>query len=126
MINRIEITIIPHESQRYDTCGDWQFKGDTLEIHVSDLGDERFNTLVVVHELIEAMECKFNGISEESVDEYDFKHKDAGSADLDSNLDAPYYRYHNDSTAIEWLLSRLFEVNWKDYSEKINQVSEEK
>lgn len=118
---KIEINIIPHSAQRYDTVGDWQFKGDELQINVSDLGDEKFNVLVAIHELIEAFECKFNGVSTEQVDEYDFSHPDVGSADLDANSDSPYFKYHNDSTAIEWILSRLFGVDWKEYSKKIGE-----
>ena len=37
---KIEIRTIPHEQQRYPTCGDWQFeKPDELTIRVSDMGN---------------------------------------------------------------------------------------
>jgi hypothetical protein len=126
MINKIEITIIPHEGQRYPTIGDWQFKGETLQINVSDLQNDKFNALISIHEFIEAMQCHFNGITTEQVDAYDSKHEDVGNADLDANVDAPYYKFHNDSTVVEWLLSRLFNVDWKEYSSKIKNTLEEK
>lgn len=122
---RVEINVIPHSNQRYETIGDWQFKGDELQINVSDLGNIRYNVLVAIHEMIEAFECKFNGVTTEQVDAYDFSHPNAGNANLDSNLDAPYYEYHNDATAVEWLLSRLFGIDWKDYCKKIDKLGEQ-
>lgn len=119
---RVIITIIPHESQRYDTCGDWQFKGDELEINVSDSGNPKMNFLVALHEFIEAMLCNFNGVTDKQVDEYDFKHPESGCSDFDAFVDAPYHTQHNDALAIEWILSRLIGVNWKDYSEALEKM----
>lgn len=121
-VKHIKIDIVPHKDQRYDTIGDWYFIDDVLHIVISDLGHFEYSALVAIHELIESIECSINGVSTQQVDDYDFNHKDAGSANLDANITSPYFKEHNDATAIEWLLSRLFKINWQDYSNKINTL----
>ena|SRR5208337_105141 len=69
----IVIRTIDHKDQRYETVGDWQFIGPNLLITVSDLGNNKMNALIAIHELIEALLCKFNDpeITTEMVDSFD-------------------------------------------------------
>lgn len=121
-VKHIKIDIVPHKDQRYDTIGDWYFIDDVLHITISDLGNFKYIALVAIHELIESVECSINGVTAQQVDDYDFNHKNTGSANFDDHTSAPYYKEHNDATAIEWLLSRLFKIDWRDYSYKINTL----
>lgn len=119
----ITITTIPHSQQRYDTCGDWQFdEQGNLHIRVSDVGDPKMNFLIARHELDEAILCHFNGVTSKQVDEYDFTHPEAGSDNFSANLDAPYHRFHCDALAAEWVMARLLDVNWEDYSHHLEAV----
>jgi hypothetical protein len=125
---RIIIEIIPHDQQRYDTVGDWQFIGDDLIIKVSKLfplpledsslpfSYEEF--LIGIHELIEAILCKAYGIKEEDVDKFDMSHED--HPDPGSLIDAPYYRQHLIATIIERMLASELDVNWEAYEEVID------
>ena len=61
---KIIIETIPHEKQMYDTCGDWRYKDGDLYIYVSDQGDWRKDSLISIHEMVEAMLCKDRDISE--------------------------------------------------------------
>lgn len=123
MINKIEINFISHNKQRYPTVGDWQIKGSKLKINVSNTSDFRMNSLIAIHELIESLSCYFNNISSESVDNYDVNNLDtAGSANFDDNTDSPYFVQHNDALALEWIMSRFLGVDWKKYSEIINNL----
>jgi hypothetical protein len=63
---------------RYKTCGDWQFIGTdekTLIVTVLKQTDWRYEALLAVHEIYEALACKANGVTEEIVDAYDFAHQ---------------------------------------------------
>src|ERR1700730_8034346 len=48
------IETVPHQKQRYETVGDWQWDGDTLKISVSDLGNWKYEMAIAYHELREA------------------------------------------------------------------------
>jgi hypothetical protein len=71
MIN-IAIDTIPHDHQRYDTVGDWFTEQGQTVIRVSDLDNSRMEFLVALHEFVEMFLCHERGISEKSVDDFDF------------------------------------------------------
>lgn len=121
---RITILIIPHKAQRYNTVGDWQFTGDSLIIKVSDTGNYYYNFLIARHEQEEAIFCKRYGISEKEVDEYDFKHPEAGSDSFSDNIDAPYYEAHCNALASEWNMAQLLHLDWKDYTNVVEKLME--
>lgn len=72
---RANIETVAHAWQRYDTAGDWQahnLPGNVnLRITVSEMSDWRYEALVAVHELIEAILCKHRGITEEEATVFD-------------------------------------------------------
>ena len=118
----IRINTIPHNQQRYETAGDWQFLGDELVINVSDMdsfaGLNEF--LVGIHELIEAMLCRSYGIKEQEVDDWDKAHID--DADPGAIPGCPYYRQHFLASIIERMLADELDVNWNDYEEAIENL----
>jgi hypothetical protein len=121
---RIVIETIPHDQQRYDTVGDWQFIGDDLIIKVSrfypNISFSNYEFLIGIHELIEAILCKAYGIKEEEVDYFDMSHED--HPDPGSLKDAPYYRQHLIATIIEKMLASELGINWDDYEEAIESL----
>jgi hypothetical protein len=154
---------IPHDEQRYSTVGDWQIgkveeeeftpheDGRTVYVAVSDLKDWRFNMLVGVHELIEAILCKNAGISQQSVDDFDMTYEQARTsfADPDPNnphrlrlfqvydcnceitdtsepgddVHAPYHEQHKIATAHETSLATSLDVDWDEYNGAIEALS---
>jgi hypothetical protein len=59
----ITIETIPAAKMRYPTVGDWQFKPDgTLHITVSRMTDRRYEFLLALHELVEALLYKATGV----------------------------------------------------------------
>lgn len=153
---KIVIETIPHEKQRYPTVGDWVCEKEwpagemptggkvisqqeVLRIKVSDLGDWRKEALIAVHELIEVLICKHDGVSQEAVDKFDFEFEekrkvglecspdDAETARLETlepgdDNDAPYRRQHCIATGIERLLAAELDVSWKEYEDAIYQL----
>lgn len=123
---RILIETVPHATQRYDTCGDWQWVesttsslGNHLHIRVSALADWRYEALVAVHELIEALLCRERGITEADVDRFDHSWALRGADPFipESGDDplAPYYREHQYATAAERALAVELRVYWQLY-----------
>lgn len=143
-MKRIDIGIINHDLQRYDTCGDWFVVHDTLFVRVSDQGDWQSNFLIAAHELIEAALCLRRGIKEENVTEFD-KQYEKKRQEIEEHLDrlcyddppgeqetqaacgcqiydepgddphAPYKREHQFAETIERLLANELEVDWNAY-----------
>ena len=116
----ISVRKIPHDKQRYETVGDWQFFKDNLVIKVSDTGSECSNNLIAVHEIIEALLCKNNGVSEALVDEWDMSHTD--SLEPGSIPGCPYYREHMFATMIERALAAELDADWFEHEEAIERL----
>lgn len=113
-IDRIVIEFIPQEQQRYDTCGDWFFEDTTLVLKISRMAKPVWEQAVAIHELLEAMACNANGITQEAVDEFDM----GIGADLDEPGDsplAPYRVEHAWATVVERVFIGSVGENWSTY-----------
>ena len=124
----INIRIIPHAEQRYDTCGDWWLSeaGD-LEIRVSAMGDWRHEALVAHHELTEALLCKERGITTEQVDVFDREHVESWDrrkpfVEPGDHPEAPYHKEHFFATSVERLLCAELGVDWFDYDDVVSSL----
>lgn len=121
---KITLEVIPHEQQRLGAIGDWWFEenGD-LQVRVSDLGDVRYNFLVLRHEMDEAFLCARAGITTEMVDEDQKNAADTDDPDSFSGYPgARLQNQHNDALAAEWIMARLLGVDWKAYGEAAEKV----
>jgi len=117
----INIRVIPHSAQRYDTVGDWYYEGpNKLFIRVSELGDWRMEVAVAVHELVEWILCERGKITESEVDRFDKTFEGDGEPGDDPR--APYHRQHCIATGIERILIALLGVSWKVYDDKVNSL----
>jgi hypothetical protein len=129
MSQKIVIKVIDHKDQRYPTIGDWEFTNeDTLQINVSDLGDIKYNCLIAVHELIEALLCKFASpeITTAIVDafdiEYEKQRKENDDSEPGDSSEAPYHEQHKIATVIEMLVAIALNVSWAEYEKRINEL----
>ena len=130
---RIIIETINHKDQRYNTCGDWQFMGNTalvlkglfklrndlpafvsqeameektLFVQVSKFGDWRYEFLVGIHEAIEAGLCKLHDVKGEDVDAFDIAFEDLRDR-MTKKLSVHEGDFLNDLRGIEsWRLLR--------------------
>ena len=113
---------IPHNKQRYDTCGDWWFdKKGNLQIRVSDMNNWKYEYLVADHEVREALICKDRGVTQKEVDEFDIgwqRHNGLLEPGMDKK--APYYLEHKFATKIEMMTAKELKVNWDKYDKKVN------
>lgn len=126
----ISIKTIPHIQQRYPTVGDWQWKGDDLEITVSSMNNWKYESLVALHELIEALLCKDRNISQTSVDAFDKQFEDMRAHYPDIvkdeepgyNKHAPYFKEHIYASDIESDIADELGVDWDEYTQVVDEL----
>lgn len=118
----IEIQVIPHKLQRYNTAGDWYLDpaSGKLMIKVSETGDWRADALIAVHELIEALLCRAAGVEAHAVDAFDMNYK--GDGEPGDHPDAPYHKQHVFATSVEMNMCDAIGLDWKEYEALIAKL----
>lgn len=143
---KIVIETIPHDQQRYPTVGDWEIKKEpiyyesggpgastekigeeeVLYIRVSKLSDWRREALVAIHELVEVLLCKHDGVTTEDVDKFDMdferRRKEGDLSEPGDDPKAPYVLEHCIATGIERILAAELNVSWKEYEEELEAL----
>lgn len=127
----ISIKTIPHADQRYRTVGDWWFEEQSvLQIRVSELGDTKWENLIAMHELTEALLCFYRDIYEKDVTAFDqtFEAMRAQFPEIvkddepGDNEHAPYRKEHFTANLFEERLAEELSVNWTDYEKAIKDL----
>ena len=111
---RIIIDFIPHDTQEYDTMGNWRVlpNGEWL-IEVDQEIGPKAGIAVGIHETIEMALCLARGITEPSVSDFDKSHLQSTQPGDES--DAPYRKEHEFATDIERLICRELGVDLQSY-----------
>jgi hypothetical protein len=132
---QIDISVIPHDQQRYDSTGDWYWTQNILRVRVSKLSDPRWEFCLGLHEMIEAMLCHFMGISQEDVDAFDMPYESAHQrncvcypcgcprqrlSDPGSDKHAPYAFQHKIADAAERVVAAVLGIHWASYDEEVS------
>jgi hypothetical protein len=112
---RIVVETLPGDHQRYPTAGDyWRDADGTIQVRVSEMGNEQYELLVALHEIIEFMLCDARGISEADITSFDMRHLHLDEPG--EHPDAPYRKEHAFAEAVERLLAHEFGITWDEYS----------
>jgi len=107
---------VPKEELRYPAVGDWIPREDGGEIQVLKIGNEDYEFLVMVHELVEYYLCYRRGITDEEVCKFDKEYAKSGKeGEPGDDPQAPYWREHSIATVIERLLATELGINWREY-----------
>lgn len=118
---RIIIDVIDHKDQRYSTVGDWQYDEEgNLIVKVSKLGSWKKESLVGLHEIIEALLCRSAGVSEHDVDQFDFNFKGDGEPGDDPNC--PYRRQHFFAETVERMMADKFHIDFAEYEKQLEAL----
>ena len=124
------ISIVSKELMRYDTAGDWIVElmqydaagdlivpNEKIAITVARQKDRRYEMLIAVHELVEAILCRERGITADMVDEWDIiLHPEA--QDPGALPGCPYAKEHSAAECIERMLAHELGVEWNTYLEE--------
>lgn len=123
----VTIRVIPHNTQRYETVGDWVFiSADHLVVYVSSMKNPMFEFLVAFHEQIEAMMCLQAGVDEKDVTEFDMqfeREREQGKHDAEAepgdDPEAPYHLQHVFATELEKEMAEKLKVDWSEYEKAV-------
>ena len=126
-LSMINVGIIPHSEHRYETVGDyWYPQSFRMEVRVSDMQNEDYEFLVLIHELVEAHLCRKRGIPEPNIKAFDeaFEAKRLPGNEDEPGFDpaAPYFKEHTFATVIEAQIAEELGVDWDEYSKKVNSL----
>ena len=116
----ILIKTIPHRKQRLHNSdiADYFELSEKTVIAVSDLGDDRYNLLVMLHEMVELFLITKAGIPIAEIDKWDCAHpKEMGDHPF-----APYHKFHVMATAIERFAAKQLGISWRDYEQTIERM----
>jgi len=129
---KITIETIPHAALRYPTVGDWSLHGNgDIQIRVSEMGDWRKEAAVAVHELVEALLCRNDGVSQSAVNAFDVGYESVRPPmgipgwDMPEPGDAPtapYHRQHCFATAVERMLIAAMGLSWAEYDAAVEAL----
>lgn len=121
----IRIHTIPHEKQRYETAGDWDFAPDgSLDIYVSDMQNPDAEFLCAVHELVEVWLARKRGVTQAEVDKFDMEWQGTPENPDEPGCDpmSPYHRDHEAGEVIERVLAQLMGVDWHEYNKAYDRL----
>lgn len=110
----IQIDIIPHEEQRYNTVGDYYERDGQVYFKISHMGNYNYELLILIHELLERHVCQLQDISDEDIDNWDMAHLD--DPEPGSLPGCPYGVAHWAADHVERIVAQVLGVSWDDYS----------
>ena len=121
---KINIEVIPHDKQRYETVGDyWVDEAGTQQVRISDMGNDNYAFLVAMHELTELYLCQKRGIKEPDIMAFDEAFEAArqpGNEDEPGDdPKAPYRKEHFTATTIERIIAAELGVDWGEYDKAV-------
>ena len=122
----INIQVIPNDQHRPGISGaDWYFDQDrNLQVRVSKMSDWKREVILAIHEACEAILCHYNGVTQQSVDEFDrpFEEAKDNATNVGDKTDAPYRREHCFATAIERIMAAELDVPFQDYDDELAKI----
>ena len=128
----MNIETIPHDQQRYETCGDyWEDENGIEQIRISELVDWRYEVLIAIHEIVEMALAKHRRIEEAAITEFDIKFEESKvkglvTGEAGDNPNAPYRREHFFATNLERLFSAELNVDWAEYERFVDSLGSRK
>lgn len=92
-----------------------------LRVRVSPMSDPRYETLLAIHEAVEAIMCRQHGVTQAQVDAFDLEYDKTHTFDVNAGDEpnCPYRREHSQATAIERILAAELDVAWKPYDDEL-------
>lgn len=117
----VNMEVIPHGTQRYDTAGDWWFdEAGNLQIRVSSMDNWRSEMLVALHEFVEVVLCKNDGVTQQQVDDFDTNH--LSSPEPGDEVDAPYRDQHCFAMAVERMVCAAMKLPWTEHDSTVDNA----
>lgn len=116
------IVITTKNVARYPTCGDYYEKDGIMYIDVYEQGDDKKNLCIALHELCEAFITKWNGISEQTITDFDIayeKNRIENESEPGDDPNSPYRLAHRFSENMERQLAYELGLDWNEYNDNL-------
>lgn len=98
---------------------------EILNVRIAEeLMDWRERAALALHEIAEALMCKWLGITVAQVDAFDAEYQRTHEIDLNAGdePDCPYAIPHTFATAIERIFTGCVKLPWKPYDDKLSKI----
>jgi hypothetical protein len=118
----IDVTIVPHKAQIYDTAGNYGADSIGWWFEISKMEDWRYEAMVMIHEMVERVLCEDRGIKLKDIDFFDIEGEGAGHPDPGTLKTAPYHKEHMIATKVEKMLCKEFGIDWETYDSSFEQL----
>lgn len=123
----VKILSVPAHLIRNKQVGDWWYheNGD-IAVHVLENLAPESQLAVAIHELIEAWECRKNGVADKDVcafdEQYEAEREEGKHHDYDEPGDdprAPYRQEHAAATHVERAVCAAIGINWREHCQLV-------
>ena len=124
------IIVLPLQEQRFTTLGDWwEDNRGRFTIAITDMGDWRYEFIVLMHELTEWGICQARGVSTKDCDNFDARwEEDIRAGFVSPEVEpgcakrAPYHKGHMWGIRAERFFCWLLGVKWSEYCEECDRL----
>ena len=120
---------IKHRMQAYCTVGNYFKRRGRIHFRISKMGNEKYEALVLLHEIVEYILVKERGISLKEIDKFDIEFEIDRELGLHSETEecgdspnAPYFAEHQFATRIEKIMAKELGVDWDEYDKAVNSL----
>ncbi len=122
-MKQIHVDFQKYKEMRYPTLGDYAEFNNCIRFFIATTDDkgkkikEKEQFLTLIHEMVEAYLCFFQGVEWKEIDKYDID-MDKKNPDIEpgDQEDAPYHKQHEIAKQIEKFLASELGVNWEEYN----------
>lgn len=126
---KINIEVVSLKNQRYETLGDYFFKKGVLHFKITDTGNQLYNKLILIHELVEQTLTEALGIKEEQILRHDLQFEKLlkdGKVSFDDepgdHKNSPYRKEHIIAEVVERIMINHLNMSFKEYDKEIYKV----
>lgn len=124
------IEIVSLKKQRYETLGDYFYdKSGIRHFKITDTGNDLYNDLILIHEMIEEVLTRAKGIKEEIILRHDLEFEKLlldGKVSPDDepgeHKNSPYRKEHAIAEIVERMMINHLGLIWKEYDAEIFKV----
>ncbi len=125
------IKSVHKESQRYETLGDYYFEDGVRTFVITKTGNPLWDDLIFIHEFIEEVLTRNQGITEPQILEYDLEFErrlENGEVNKDAEpgeqSDCPYKVQHSVAESVERIMLNHLGISFGEYNETIMKIFE--
>lgn len=121
-----DIVIKTVNEMRYPTTGDYWEEDEATQVRVRDMGNEDYEFLVALHELVEMYLTKKRGIPIADIDNFDIEYeknrKEGDKSEPGNDPHAPYYKEHRFAENIERQMALELVIDWFVYNDIVDSI----